>query len=176
MSRTKSAKKPRSLAHTERPVYSVTELNSTSPSTGELGEFVDEVESGEVNADAADDEDVVKDILYMRGATFTIHLDAPAENSSRNSTKINEEESGAADRVELLRATSQVKRHPPIFPGWLVVLPRARMFERCSVRAIRYAGFQRAASNKRKKGANGKKPGKIPRSTCLCARARMCVR
>ncbi|XP_032675208.1 pikachurin isoform X1 [Odontomachus brunneus] len=84
--------------------YSCAELNSTSPSTSELGEFVDEVESGEMNVDVADDEDAVEDILYMRGATFTIHLDAPAENSSRNATKINEENS--ADRVEL-RATSQ---------------------------------------------------------------------
>ncbi|XP_014478844.1 PREDICTED: pikachurin [Dinoponera quadriceps] len=83
--------------------YSCAELNSTSPSTSELGELVDEIESGEVNA--ADDEDAVEDILYMRGATFTIHLDTSAENSSRNATKINEE-NGAADRVEL-RATSQ---------------------------------------------------------------------
>lgn len=103
--------------------YSVSELNSTSPSTSELGEFIDEIESGEMNVDGADDEDAVEDILYMRGATFTIHLDAPAENSSRNATKINEE--NGADRVEL-RATSQVKRHSPYFAGWLVVLSRAR--------------------------------------------------
>lgn len=84
--------------------YSCAELNSTSPSTSELGEFVDEAESDEANADNADDEDAVEDILYMRGATFTIHLDALAENSTANSTKINEV--NGADRIEL-RATSQ---------------------------------------------------------------------
>ncbi|EZA60909.1 Pikachurin, partial [Ooceraea biroi] len=82
----------------------ITELNSTSPSTSEFDEFVDEAESDETNADNADDEDEIEDILYMRGATFTIHLDAPAENSSANATKINEE--NGADRIEL-RATSQ---------------------------------------------------------------------
>lgn len=91
----------------------VAELNSTSPSTSELGEFVDEAESDEANADNADDEDAVEDILYMRGATFTIHLDALAENSTANSTKINEV--NGADRIEL-RATSQVTL-PAIFPG-----------------------------------------------------------
>ncbi|XP_072742637.1 pikachurin isoform X4 [Anoplolepis gracilipes] len=40
----------------------------------------------------------------MRGATFTIHLDAPAENSTADATKINE--GNGADRIEL-RATSQ---------------------------------------------------------------------
>jgi hypothetical protein len=83
----------------------ITELNSTSPSTSELGELVDEAESDETNANNVDDEDEVEDILYMRGATFTIHLDAAAENSTANATKINEENS--ADRIEL-RATSQV--------------------------------------------------------------------
>lgn len=85
--------------------YSITELNSTSPSTSELGDLVDEAESDEANADNADDEDAVEDILYMRGATFTIHLDTPAENSTVNATKINE--ANGADRIEL-RATSQV--------------------------------------------------------------------
>lgn len=85
--------------------YSVTELNSTSPSTSELGDLVDEAESDEANADNADDEDAVEDILYMRDATFTIHLDAPAENSTVNTTKINE--ANGVDRIEL-RATSQV--------------------------------------------------------------------
>ncbi|XP_012530210.1 pikachurin [Monomorium pharaonis] len=85
--------------------YSCAELNSTSPSTSELGDFVDEAEIDEANvADNADDEDAVEDILYMRGATFTIHLDAPAENSTVNATKINE--ANGADRIEL-RATSQ---------------------------------------------------------------------
>ncbi|OAD53302.1 hypothetical protein WN48_10466 [Eufriesea mexicana] len=42
----------------------------------------------------------------MRGASFTIHLDPPPENSTTNSTKVNEETSPAFDRVEL-RATSQ---------------------------------------------------------------------
>lgn len=119
-------------------LFSVPELNSTSPSTSELGEFVDEIESDEMNMDAADDEDAVEDILYMRGATFTIHLDAPAENSSRNATKINEEK--GADRVEL-RATSQVKRYSPYSPAGLSYC-HARVFERCSLTAIRYAGFR----------------------------------
>lgn len=85
--------------------YSCAELNSTSPSTSELGELADEAESDETdNADNADDEDAVEDILYMRGATFTIHLDAPAENSTADATKINE--GNGVDRIEL-RATSQ---------------------------------------------------------------------
>jgi len=93
--------------------YSVTELNSTSPSTSELGDLVDEADSDEANADNTDDEDAVEDILYMRGATFTIHLDPPAENSTVNATKINE--ANGADRIEL-RATSQVTLFA-IFPG-----------------------------------------------------------
>ncbi|XP_025264442.1 pikachurin [Camponotus floridanus] len=85
--------------------YSCAELNSTSPSTSELGDLADEAESDETdNADNADDEDAVEDILYMRGATFTIHLDAPAENSTADATKINE--GNGVDRIEL-RATSQ---------------------------------------------------------------------
>ncbi|XP_050465155.1 pikachurin [Cataglyphis hispanica] len=84
--------------------YSCAELNSTSPSTSELGELIDEAESDEANADNADDEDAVEDILYMRGASFTIHLDAPAENSTADATKINE--GNGAERIEL-RATSQ---------------------------------------------------------------------
>ncbi|XP_029046071.2 pikachurin-like isoform X2 [Osmia bicornis bicornis] len=86
--------------------YSCAELNSTSPSTGELGEFVEDVENDELNKDRDDDEDAVEDILYMRGASFTIHLDPPAENSTTNSTKINEETNAPLDRVEP-RATSQ---------------------------------------------------------------------
>lgn len=88
--------------------YFVPELNSTSPSTGELGELVEDVENDELNKDTDDDEDAVEDILYMRGASFTIHLDPPPENSTTNSTsKIIEETSPPVDRVEL-RATSQV--------------------------------------------------------------------
>ncbi|KAG6799684.1 pikachurin [Apis mellifera caucasica] len=85
--------------------YSCAELNSTSPSTGELGELVEDVENDELNKDT-DDEDAVEDILYMRGASFTIHLDPPPENSTTNSSKIIEETSPPVDRVEL-RATSQ---------------------------------------------------------------------
>ncbi|KAK1132833.1 hypothetical protein K0M31_014203 [Melipona bicolor] len=81
----------------------ITELNSTSPSTGELGELV---ENDELTKETDDDEDAVEDILYMRGASFTIHLDPPPENSTTNSTKITEETSAPLDRVEL-RATSQ---------------------------------------------------------------------
>ncbi|XP_033192694.1 pikachurin-like [Bombus vosnesenskii] len=86
--------------------YSCAELNSTSPSTGELGELVEDVENDELTKDTDDDEDAVEDILYMRGASFTIHLDPPPENSTTNSTKISEETGAALDRVEL-RATSQ---------------------------------------------------------------------
>lgn len=86
--------------------YFVPELNSTSPSTGELGELVEDVENDELNKDT-DDEDAVEDILYMRGASFTIHLDPPPENFTTNSSKIIEETSPPVDRVEL-RATSQV--------------------------------------------------------------------
>lgn len=88
-------------------LYFVPELNSTSPSTGELGELVEDVENDELNKDTDDDEDAVEDILYMRGASFTIHLDPPPENSTTNSSKIIEETSPPVDRVEL-RATSQV--------------------------------------------------------------------
>ncbi|PBC31721.1 pikachurin [Apis cerana cerana] len=87
-------------------VWSVGKLNSTSPSTGELGELVEDVENDELNKDTDDDEDAVEDILYMRGASFTIHLDPPPENSTTNSSKIIEETSPPVDRVEL-RATSQ---------------------------------------------------------------------
>lgn len=87
-------------------LYFVPELNSTSPSTGELGELVEDVENDELNKDT-DDEDAVEDILYMRGASFTIHLDPPPENFTTNSSKIIEETSPPVDRVEL-RATSQV--------------------------------------------------------------------
>ncbi|XP_012249798.1 pikachurin [Bombus impatiens] len=86
--------------------YSCAELNSTSPSTGELGELVEDVENDELTKDTDDDEDAVEDILYMRGASFTIHLDPPPENSTTNSTKISEEIGAALDRAEL-RATSQ---------------------------------------------------------------------
>ncbi|XP_076379382.1 pikachurin isoform X2 [Megalopta genalis] len=86
--------------------YSCAELNSTSPSTSELGELVEEVENDELNKDTDDDEDAVEDILYMRGASFTIHLDPPPENTTANSTKINDETGAPLDRVEL-RATSQ---------------------------------------------------------------------
>ncbi|XP_050590173.1 pikachurin [Bombus affinis] len=86
--------------------YSCAELNSTSPSTGELGELVEDVENDELTKDTDDDEDTVEDILYMRGASFTIHLDPPPENSTTNSTKISEETGAPLDRAEL-RATSQ---------------------------------------------------------------------
>ncbi|CAK9822370.1 EGFLAM [Anthophora retusa] len=86
--------------------YSCAELNSTSPSTGELGELVDDLENDELNKDTEDDEDAVEDILYMRGASFTIHLDPSPENSTTNSSKTNEENNVPLDRVEL-RATSQ---------------------------------------------------------------------
>ncbi|XP_078033405.1 pikachurin [Augochlora pura] len=86
--------------------YSCAELNSTSPSTSELGELVEEVENDKLNKDTDDDEDAVEDILYMRGASFTIHLDPPPENTTANSTKINDENGAPLDRVEL-RATSQ---------------------------------------------------------------------
>lgn len=88
-------------------IYFVPELNSTSPSTGELGELVEDVENDELTKDTDDDEDAVEDILYMRGASFTIHLDPPSENSTTNSTKISEETGAPLDRAEL-RATSQV--------------------------------------------------------------------
>lgn len=67
---------------------------------------MEDVENDELNKDT-DDEDAVEDILYMRGASFTIHLDPPPENSTTNSSKIIEETSPPVDRVEL-RATSQV--------------------------------------------------------------------
>lgn len=85
---------------------SVPELNSTS-STNELGELIEDVENDELNKDTDDDDDAVEDILYMRGASFTIHLDPQPENSTSNSTKRNDEASAPFDRVGL-RATSQV--------------------------------------------------------------------
>ncbi|KZC11196.1 Pikachurin, partial [Dufourea novaeangliae] len=86
--------------------YSCAELNSTSSSTRELGELVEDIENDELNKDTDEDEDAVEDILYMRGASFTIHLDPPPENTTVNSTKINDETDAPLDRVEL-RATSQ---------------------------------------------------------------------
>ncbi|XP_076165128.1 pikachurin isoform X2 [Ptiloglossa arizonensis] len=83
------------------------ELNSTSPSTSELGELIEDVENDELNKDTDDDdEDAVEDILYMRGASFTIHLDSPPGNSTTNFTKTNDETGADHDRLEL-RATSQ---------------------------------------------------------------------
>ncbi|XP_066599302.1 pikachurin isoform X2 [Prorops nasuta] len=68
--------------------YSCAELNSTSPSIGDLGELVEDAESDEQNTD---EEDTIEDILYMRGASFTIHLEAPEANSTvANATKLRE--------------------------------------------------------------------------------------
>lgn len=69
---------------------------------------MEEIENDELNKDTDDDEDAVEDILYMRGASFTIHLDPPPENTTTNSTKINDETGAPLDRVEL-GATSQVR-------------------------------------------------------------------
>ncbi|XP_076665939.1 pikachurin [Andrena cerasifolii] len=85
--------------------YSCAELNSTS-STNELGELIEDVENDELNKDTDDDDDAVEDILYMRGASFTIHLDPQPENSTSNSTKTNDETRAPLDLVGL-RATSQ---------------------------------------------------------------------
>ncbi|XP_043254794.1 pikachurin [Colletes gigas] len=86
--------------------YSCAELNSTFPSTSELGELIEDVENDELSKDTDDDEDAVEDILYMRGASFTIHLDPPPENATTNSTRANDETGVPLDRIEL-RATSQ---------------------------------------------------------------------
>ncbi|XP_046585807.1 pikachurin [Neodiprion lecontei] len=61
--------------------YSCAELNSTSPSMGDLGEFIEDAESDELSPDP-EDEDAVEDILYMRGASFVIHLDPGPEVGS----------------------------------------------------------------------------------------------
>ncbi|KAG7202876.1 hypothetical protein KM043_010024 [Ampulex compressa] len=82
------------------------ELNSTSPSTSELGELAEDMENDELNADPDDEEDAVEDILYMRGASFTIHLDPPSENFTVNASKNNEEANFVEERTEP-RATSQ---------------------------------------------------------------------
>ncbi|XP_048510585.1 pikachurin isoform X2 [Athalia rosae] len=66
--------------------YSCAELNSTASSMSDLGEFIEDTESDELSPDQ-DDEDAVEDILYMRGASFVIHLDpGPADESSSSSS------------------------------------------------------------------------------------------
>ncbi|XP_046833468.1 pikachurin isoform X2 [Vespa crabro] len=73
------------------------ELNATSPSTSEFGELVDDMERDELNLETEEDEDAVEDILYMRGASFTIHLDQPNENSTTNGTKVNGQFNGTSE-------------------------------------------------------------------------------
>nr|XP_050861089.1 pikachurin isoform X2 [Vespula vulgaris] len=73
------------------------ELNATSPSTSEFGELVDDMERDELNLETDEDEDAVEDILYMRGASFTIHLDQPNENSTTNGTKVNGQFNGTSN-------------------------------------------------------------------------------
>ncbi|XP_015607232.1 pikachurin [Cephus cinctus] len=65
--------------------YSCAELNSTSPSTSELSELMNDIENDELNPDP-EDEDSMEDILYMRGATFTIHLESPRNDTNISST------------------------------------------------------------------------------------------
>nr|XP_050861086.1 pikachurin isoform X1 [Vespula vulgaris]XP_050861087.1 pikachurin isoform X1 [Vespula vulgaris]XP_050861088.1 pikachurin isoform X1 [Vespula vulgaris] len=77
--------------------YSCAELNATSPSTSEFGELVDDMERDELNLETDEDEDAVEDILYMRGASFTIHLDQPNENSTTNGTKVNGQFNGTSN-------------------------------------------------------------------------------
>ncbi|XP_015598074.1 uncharacterized protein LOC107269105, partial [Cephus cinctus] len=65
--------------------YSCAELNSTSPSTSELSELINDIENDELNPDP-EDEDSMEDILYMRGASFTIHLESPRNDTNISST------------------------------------------------------------------------------------------
>lgn len=91
-------------------ILCVVELNSTaSPSPNELNELANDIENDELNADNMDDEDVVEDILYMRGASFTIHLDPPLGNiTSNGSEKMTNDERKVLSDPDELQATSQV--------------------------------------------------------------------
>lgn len=55
------------------------------------------MERDELNLETDEDEDAVEDILYMRGASFTIHLDQPNENSTTNGTKVNGQFNGTSN-------------------------------------------------------------------------------
>lgn len=63
------------------PFHVITELNSTSSSTSNLGELIDDDVSDEVENKR--DESV----LYMRGAFFMIRLDAAQNLTSNTKTK-----------------------------------------------------------------------------------------
>ena len=84
-----------------------TELNSTSPSSNEFGELTNDLESDELSADNEGNEDVAEDILYMRGVSFTIHLEPEPENSSINFTRKEELKNEIPEGTQL-RPTSTV--------------------------------------------------------------------
>ncbi|XP_033229252.1 pikachurin [Belonocnema kinseyi] len=86
--------------------YSCAELNATSPSTSELGELANDLESDELSSDNEEEDDVAEDVLYMRGASFTIHLEPGSENFTINFTS-NEEISNEIPERGQLRPTSQ---------------------------------------------------------------------
>ncbi|KAI4479291.1 hypothetical protein M0804_011076 [Polistes exclamans] len=67
------------------------------------------MERDELNLDTEDEEDAVEDILYMRGASFTIHLDQqPNENSTTNGTKMTGQFNGTSESPDLGLSTAQV--------------------------------------------------------------------
>jgi hypothetical protein len=72
----------------------IAELNSTAASTSE-GSASDAIDTAdqtftdvEVESDENDENDAIEDILYMRGASFTIHLDLLKNNASYNESRL----------------------------------------------------------------------------------------
>lgn len=88
--------------------FLITELNSTSPSTSEFDELTNDLDSDELSNDnEEDEEDADEDILYMRGSSFTIHLEPAVVNFTDNFTS-NEESGNEIPQGVQLRPTSQV--------------------------------------------------------------------
>uniref|UniRef100_A0ABD2X622 Pikachurin n=1 Tax=Trichogramma kaykai TaxID=54128 RepID=A0ABD2X622_9HYME len=90
--------------------YSCDELNSTSGATSEMSELSDIGDdnsdsdgddnlSDEVDSDSSE-EDEDDDVLYMRGASFTIHLDSPSSSSDTAAASANGSNSNESDPEE----------------------------------------------------------------------------
>ena len=77
----------------------ITEVNSTSEPTSELGQLLNDIENDPLNKEAENEEDAVEDILYMRGASFTIHLDPATLHDESNST-VNDEPATTTNEIK----------------------------------------------------------------------------
>ncbi|KAJ8673433.1 hypothetical protein QAD02_004695, partial [Eretmocerus hayati] len=72
--------------------YSCAELNATSAPTdegsamGQISNIINDTPSLDTDL-SSDEEDTADDVLYMRGASFTIHLDSSRNNYSSNESR-----------------------------------------------------------------------------------------